>query len=172
MKSYQSIYKKQLKESIELEWEINPINYQFTFKDAKDYASSLGNGWRLPTIKELENLFYSGSRKFDFGLYWSSSLFNKESQSVISLKTGEIRGFNVNDEALVICCRQLDNSYEDTIEVLLTKHLKRNYNKSFTEISVIVAVIVSILNELEIHSISQTDGIKILERVRNYLEIR
>lgn len=172
MKSYQSIYKKQLKEGVELEWEIKPGLYNMTFKQAKDYALSLGDSWRLPTIEDLGNLFYNKSQPFDYGYYWSSSLFNKETRSVFSLKTGEVTGFNPNEEARVICCRQVDNSYENTIETLLTKHLKKNYGKSATEIDTIVFVLTSILNELEIHPASPSDGVKIVERVRNYLEVR
>ena len=37
----------------DLEWQADVPDKRFTWKEAKDYAASLGDGWRLPTIKEL-----------------------------------------------------------------------------------------------------------------------
>ena len=39
-----------------LEWQADVPDQEFTWEDAKAYAASLGDGWRLPTIKELLSL--------------------------------------------------------------------------------------------------------------------
>jgi len=39
-----------------LEWQINPPEPPGAWKGAKNYAESLGDDWRLPTIEELESL--------------------------------------------------------------------------------------------------------------------
>ena len=40
----------------DLEWQADVPDRSFTWQEAKDYAASLGDGWRLPTIKELLTL--------------------------------------------------------------------------------------------------------------------
>jgi len=40
----------------ELEWQADVPDEEFTWEDAKAYAASLGDGWRLPTVKELLSL--------------------------------------------------------------------------------------------------------------------
>lgn len=40
----------------DLEWQADVPDEHFTWEDAKAYAASLGDGWRLPTIKELLTL--------------------------------------------------------------------------------------------------------------------
>ena len=39
-----------------LEWMADVPDQEFTWQEAKDYAASLGDGWRLPTIQELLTL--------------------------------------------------------------------------------------------------------------------
>ena len=39
-----------------LEWQADVPDEEFTWEEAKAYAASLGDGWRLPTIKELLSL--------------------------------------------------------------------------------------------------------------------
>ena len=39
-----------------LEWQADVPRRKFTWQEAKDYAASLGDGWRLPTIQELLTL--------------------------------------------------------------------------------------------------------------------
>ena len=39
-----------------LEWQADVPDRGFTWQEAKDYAASLGDGWRLPTIQELLTL--------------------------------------------------------------------------------------------------------------------
>ena len=40
----------------DLEWQADVPAEEFTWEEAKDYAASLGDGWRLPTIQELLSL--------------------------------------------------------------------------------------------------------------------
>ncbi len=40
----------------DLEWQADVPDEEFTWEEAKAYAASLGDGWRLPTIKELLTL--------------------------------------------------------------------------------------------------------------------
>ena len=40
----------------DLEWQAEVPAREFTWAEAKEYAESLGDGWRLPTIKELLTL--------------------------------------------------------------------------------------------------------------------
>ena len=40
----------------DLEWQADVPDQTFTWQEAKDYATSLGEGWRLPTITELLTL--------------------------------------------------------------------------------------------------------------------
>ena len=40
----------------DLEWQADVPDKTFTWKEAKAYAASLGDGWRLPTIQELLTL--------------------------------------------------------------------------------------------------------------------
>ena len=40
----------------DLEWQADVPDRTFTWAEAKKYAASLGDGWRLPTIKELLTL--------------------------------------------------------------------------------------------------------------------
>ena len=39
-----------------LEWQADVPEQEFTWEEAKAYAASLGDGWRLPTVKELLSL--------------------------------------------------------------------------------------------------------------------
>ena len=39
-----------------LEWQADVPDEEFTWEEAKAYAASLGDGWRLPTVKELLSL--------------------------------------------------------------------------------------------------------------------
>ena len=40
----------------ELEWQADVPDKSMTWQEAKDYAASLGNGWRLPTRTEMLTL--------------------------------------------------------------------------------------------------------------------
>ena len=63
-----------------LEWQADVPEQEFTWEDAKAYAASLGNGWRLPTVPELVAQFdYDKGKPKSEGWkrewYWSSSAY-------------------------------------------------------------------------------------------------
>lgn len=62
----------------DLEWQADVPDEKFTWEEAKAYADSLGDGWRLPTVQELVSLWdydkgccptFPGTK----GWFWSSS---------------------------------------------------------------------------------------------------
>ena len=67
-----------------LEWQADVPDEKFTWSDANAYAASLGDGWRLPTIKELLSLVDYDRRGPACSVfpdcpcdwYWSSSVFS------------------------------------------------------------------------------------------------
>lgn len=67
-----------------LEWQADVPEHEFTWQQAKDYAASLGDGWRLPTIQELLTLVDYTKRKpacsvfpdCPFEWFWSSSAYS------------------------------------------------------------------------------------------------
>lgn len=61
-----------------LEWQADVPDQKFTWEEAKAYAASLGDGWRLPTVQELVSLWdYDQGKCSAFngyrGVLWSSS---------------------------------------------------------------------------------------------------
>lgn len=68
----------------DLEWQADVPNEEFTWDEAKGYATSLGDGWRLPTIKELLTLVdyarvdpaCSVFPDCPSGWFWSSSAYS------------------------------------------------------------------------------------------------
>ena len=57
----------------ESEWSIED-NRQLTWKVANDHAKNEGSeGWRLPTLEELENAYNENKDFFVHGAYWTST---------------------------------------------------------------------------------------------------
>jgi len=63
----------------ELEWYKEGSDKPMTWKSAKEYCKSLGEGWRLPTINELQNNFDYETGEFKTegqpSLYWSATVY-------------------------------------------------------------------------------------------------
>jgi len=64
-----------------LEWQAEAVANQMMWDEAMEYAKSLGNDWRMPTIEELATLVdYSRTRPattfpdHGAGFFWSSSV--------------------------------------------------------------------------------------------------
>ena len=56
-----------------VEWSIED-NRQLTWKQANDHAKNEGSeGWRLPTLEELENAYNENKDFFVHGAYWTST---------------------------------------------------------------------------------------------------
>lgn len=84
-------------EKPKLEWEENPPSNLMTWNKANEYADSLGNGWRLPTIKELEEAYDSKIEGFQSFNYWSSIKYVQNTNYVWNVDFGN--GFvDFNDE--------------------------------------------------------------------------
>jgi hypothetical protein len=53
------------------------LDIQMDWNKAMEAAKKLGDGWRLPTIDELEKMYFELEKKgvgnFEWGCYWSSS---------------------------------------------------------------------------------------------------
>lgn len=64
-----------------MKFEISPKSYEvaLSWDDARLYCFSLNidgkTGWRLPTMKELKEI-YESENDFEQGWYWSSSWYN------------------------------------------------------------------------------------------------
>ena len=58
----------------ELSFEIadKSTEQELTWHEAVEYVKSLGEGWRLPTIEELHEI-YNSENDFDEGNYWSGT---------------------------------------------------------------------------------------------------
>ena len=56
----------------EVEWK-DEDNRQLTWKIANNYANNEGEGWRLPTLKELKNAYDENKDFFVHGAYWTST---------------------------------------------------------------------------------------------------
>jgi len=68
-----------------LEWQANATE-SITWREAMDYAESLGDGWRLPTIEELITLIdynrsnpATGFPDHPSAWFWSSSVYASNS---------------------------------------------------------------------------------------------
>jgi len=62
----------------DLEWQEEVPEREFTWEQAKEYAASLGDGWRLPTVQELVSLWdydkgFCPAFPNSKGRFWSSS---------------------------------------------------------------------------------------------------
>jgi hypothetical protein len=56
-----------------LEWEKNPSDKLMNWYEAVEYAKSLGESWRLPTIGEMQEVYNIRKEEFTKGYYWTSS---------------------------------------------------------------------------------------------------
>ena len=66
----------------DLEWQADVPHEEFTWEEAKAYAASLGDGWRLPTVKEL-------IERFDYAEI-------KDDEWCWAVLPGDTRPWNVN----------------------------------------------------------------------------
>lgn len=63
-------------ERTDLEWQLNPPDNVMTWEMANKYVHRLGDGWRLPTINELIDMYdYENSKPFHEDLKWESSYY-------------------------------------------------------------------------------------------------
>lgn len=99
----------------DLEWQADVPDQRFTWEGAKKYAASLGDGWRLPTVKELLTLVdYDRHNPACTVLpdcpsewFWSSSVFSGGTASAwsVTFNTGYADNYFVGSTARVRCVR-------------------------------------------------------------------
>jgi len=101
-----------------LEWQADVPEQVFTWEDAKAYAASLGDGWRLPTVKELLSLVDYETHNPACSVFpdcpskgfWSSSVYSGDTTTAWSVYFGN--GYtdhsDVRFTCRVRCVRSLD----------------------------------------------------------------
>ncbi len=96
-----------------LEWQAEVSNRKFTWEKAKEYAASLGEGWRLPTVQELFSLWdydkgccpaFPGTPKTWF---WSSSPLGNDYAWSVGFGYGVVGSNGRSYEGSVRCVRDV-----------------------------------------------------------------
>lgn len=62
--------------------EENPPENLMTWHEATEYAKTLGDGWRLPTIEELKYAYDNKLKGFTHFNYWSSTIHTTDASLV------------------------------------------------------------------------------------------
>lgn len=74
MKRYKSLYCESINN---LQWGKSSTPKSYTYDEAVKYSSSLGEGWRLPTIDEILELYKTNKSIIaSNSVYWTSSNYN------------------------------------------------------------------------------------------------
>ena len=69
--------------------EEKPHKYPMTWEQANNYAQSVGNGWRLPTVEDLQTIFETRLRtKFQAKPYWTSESESEKTAVTVGFLTG------------------------------------------------------------------------------------
>jgi len=69
--------------------EQNPHKYPMTWEQANNYAQSVGNGWRLPTVEDLQTISDTRLRtKFQTKPYWTSESESDSTAVTVGFLTG------------------------------------------------------------------------------------
>ena len=102
-----------------LEWQADVPDEEFTWGEAKAYAASLGDGWRLPTIKELLSLVDYDRKTPACSVFpdcpsdwfWSSSPVSGYTALawIVNFNIGYTYRSGVSSANRVRCVRSLDN---------------------------------------------------------------
>jgi len=91
-----------------LEWEKNLPENLMTWEEAMEYAKSLGEGWRLPTIEELKYA-YNNVQGFQSSYYWSSSTYAQDINDAwgVNFSYGYVNYGSKADSLYVRCVRDV-----------------------------------------------------------------
>lgn len=97
------------KENSKLKWEENPSKELMTWDEAMNYAKSLGDGWRLPTIEELKEAYKSKVKGFYRFFYWSSSTCSQDTSSawVVAFNLGPMLDSSKTSSSYIRCVRDI-----------------------------------------------------------------
>ena len=95
---------------MELEWQENASEKPMTWDEANVYVKSLGDGWRLPTIEELRELYNDNSENNRTDYYWVSGLnINGVSYSFGLSFFGSVGYYDSTKPNHVRCVRNIKN---------------------------------------------------------------
>jgi len=95
----------------DLEWQLKDTGEYYTWQEAMEYALSLGDGWRLPTIKELISIIdCDPACKIDncrSSYYWSSTPYANFSSYAcgVNFYNGYVYYSNKSYNSYVRCVR-------------------------------------------------------------------
>ena len=79
---------------------------RLTWYDAQDYVKTLGNGWRLPFLNELD-LMYQNENNLNSQGYWSSTEFDIDHAWIQYFATGNHSNLNKNGYYYIRAIRDL-----------------------------------------------------------------
>lgn len=135
--------------------------------------SSCPPGWRLPTVQELYTALKQNVSGFQSDTHWSSTETDKNTFSAycVNFKSGYVINAVKTDWLYVRYVKEINASYEDKIESLLTQHLKKNYSKSPKEIEAIEYFISSVLDDLEYTEFTMAEASKMLMMCKRFLGV-
>lgn len=76
---------------MEIEWEKYPHNHFISWNSATSECSEFKDGWRLPTISELQEAYKNKVEGFKYAIYWSSEEIKDldHCAAFFSFRTGE-----------------------------------------------------------------------------------
>ena len=99
----------------DLEWQADVPDKRFTWEEAKAYAASLGDGWRVPTIQELLSLVDYTTHSPACSVFpncpsewfWSSSAFSGYASNAwsVNFASGLANYYDVGYSSRVRCVR-------------------------------------------------------------------
>ena len=104
-----------------LEWQLDDDGIKRTWEESIDYANTLGDGWRLPTIEELVSIIdfttYMPACKIDSCLsscYWSSSpsAYNSSDAWYVNFGGGGVSYYSKDYDDYARCVRELKVALE------------------------------------------------------------
>jgi formylglycine-generating enzyme required for sulfatase activity len=95
---------------LKLEWQENPPSDPMTWDEANEYVKSLGEGWRLPSIKELKDAYDNKIEGFKSDYYWTSNVNTNGDINAIGVcfGFGDVGYYGKTDHYYVRCVREVN----------------------------------------------------------------
>lgn len=126
------------KKSMKLEWEGNPPTNIMNWYEAMEYAKSLDDGWRLPTIEELKEVYDSKLDGFRSYNYWSSTIADLDTLNAwyVNFSDGVGHYYYKKGRVFVRCVRDIPKKtvkepfweIKDVLQVQEKSALSDDYN--------------------------------------------
>jgi len=83
---------------------------KMTWYEVPWYAKSLGDGWRVPTIEELNKAYENKVEGFASGCYWSSSECNSNYACILNFNLGGQDSYYKSHYYPVRCVREANDN--------------------------------------------------------------